>query len=165
MEHLRKCSSGPLGRACAHTRAGYSQTSLGTIASHIKWEQARLGAVLHFTAHMSIARLKALEERDEEDFKRHQHLQDNPPEDARALCPIHKAIRSRQHLQQWAPLCRPPRIVTPLNFARRVPAIWEPILQISLGNGCTRLSGQIQIIRSLGTPFQFLPFYWTKDAG
>ena len=64
---------------------------------------------------MSIARLKALEERDEEDFKRHQHLQDNPPEDARVLCPIPKAIRSRQHLQQWAPLCRPPRIVTPFN--------------------------------------------------
>ena len=30
MEHLGKCSSGPLGRACTHTRAGYSQTSLGT---------------------------------------------------------------------------------------------------------------------------------------
>ena len=82
------------------------------IATHMKMEHARLGAVLHFSTHMSIARLRALEEKDEEDFKRH------PPEDASVLCPIPKATRSRQHLQQWAPVCKPPRIMIPLNVRK-----------------------------------------------
>ena len=113
-----------LGNAAADHLAAHALTrELDTvrhlseqIASHMKMEQARLGAVLHFTTHMSIARLRALEERDEEDFRRHQHLQDNPPEDARVLCPIPKATRSRQHLQQWAPVCKPPRIMTHLDI-------------------------------------------------
>ena len=83
--------------------------------------------VLHFSTNISIARLRALEERDEEDFKRHQQLQENPPEDASVLCPIPKPTRSRQHLRQWAPVCKPPRY--PWMSARRVHAIWGLFLR------------------------------------